>query len=956
MSSIFLTLCSLSLQASVIVLVALALRLVLRRAPRFIHCLLWGVVGLRLLFPFSLESIFSLMPQKTQLTDMGLQIPSASGGAFGSAPTLDSAIGSMEGNAPITGSPIGGVADVPTASASGEAMGTFLEIAALIWLIGTLLVLSFGVFSYLRLRRTVRISMPYRDRIYFCDAVVSPFILGFFRPRIYLPSSIDNAQLSYVLAHEAAHIKRRDHLWKPIGYLLLAAYWFNPILWLAYILLCRDIEQACDEKVVADMDEASKRLYSEALLSCSASRRSIAVCPLAFGEVGVKSRVKGVLHYKKPTFWIILISLLLVIATAVCLLTVPFGEDETPSEKEAIHAAIGRYAENTDYSLTGALHGTEEAESTLLLTDILIDEFAESELKSPTVAGPFILQIKEYLGDGIITTNFKAEIVYDYTNAGLAGTEITLTLHGTQRATVYSLPACGTLIPAYLKKSLLPGARNVGAYELYGETGYAAVQMKDDTLYAVSENASFFDGIVTTVTEKERASVLKSTDRRESSAVVKLDEYVNTLLDRRRSHDENPFSRENFFDIEKLSKPKDEHTELITQRMTYKEVVALLGSPHEEKVQTKLPRGLTVVWETDAYALFSVTFDCPRAWSFDYDKQYEMLAEYGVVNEINYEKFGASVAKDDVFDTAVSSMPSEEDARRITKDMSYSEVVSILGKPHGDLSATADPRVLKWNVRDGDPLFITFRFSESLPYVMLQENLYYALTVYGIVTSVHRNENDLAIQSSPYDEQTLDFDGDGDDERCILMHGITSGLFTIAFTVRDAETDHIEYSGSFLMNSYCDFKLFKDEVGVGFYAISNAIKHTYRFVIQDGRIVIEFAEDGYGDYHSYNRVTVKDGDGFSAERALTEQEKTVLNAVLSSVTWEPSTSFNAEGEPNIHNGEISHVFSGDGTTVCFWQYDSTYDEKMHGALYDTEHHTVASIPESLVEMLCDTFN
>ena len=959
MSRVFLTLCSLSLQASVIVLVALALRLILRRAPRFIHCLLWGVVGLRLLFPFSFESIFSLMPREAQIpVSMGTSdalLPS------GSSPIVGfPSVGGTVGDAPIISGSIGvGVTDAPTVTASGDALATFLEIAAIIWLIGMMLVLLFGAFSFLRLRRTVRVSLPYRERIYFCDAVDSPFILGFFRPRIYLPSSLDTAQLSYVLAHETAHIRRRDHLWKPIGYLLLAVYWFNPVLWLAYILLCRDIEKACDEKVVADMDKEHKRGYSEALLSCSANRRTIAVCPLAFGEVGVKSRVKGVLNYKKPAFWIILISLLLVLATAVCLLTVPFGEDETPKTsdvEEAMKAAVGRFTENTNYPLTGALHGTEEAARALMLTDVLMDDFAESELRSPTVAGPFILQIKEYVGDGIVTSNFKAEIVYDYTGSGLEGTEITLALRGTQRATVYALPACGTLLPAYLKKSLLPGARNVGAYELYDENGYATVEMQGNTLYVVSENTAFFDGIETVLTEEEKQSVFRSENRYEDGAVVLLDEYVNALLERRKAHDENPFARENFFDTEKTSKAKDAHTDLIKQRMSYKEVVALLGAPHEEKSQTKLTNALALVWETDNYARFTVTFDCTRASSFDYDEQYEMLAECGVVNKTEYEAFGAPVAKEDVFDAAVSAMPSEEEAQQITQGMSYSDAVSILGKPHGDLSSLADPRVLKWNVKDGKPLFITFRFSESLPQMMLQENFYYALTAYGEVSSVHRDENDFTIKSYPYDEQTLDLDGDGDMERCVLMHGTTSGLFTIAFNAWDAETDHIEYSGMFLMEFYRDFKLFKDESGVGFYALSGAVKHIYRFFIGDEGVGIELAEENYGDYHAYERVATKEGDGFSKERALTEQEKTMLSAVLSSVTWNPNTSYDAEGNPQIFNGELTHAFSGDGTTIHFYQYYNSFDRKMHGALYDHEHHMSTSIPESLVAMLSDAFD
>ena len=191
------------------------------------------------------------------------------------------------------------------------------------WLIGLAAMLAYALVSYLRLRRRVRASIPLRENIYVCDEVASPFILGIVRPRIYLPSALDEAQWGSVLSHERAHLARHDHWWKPLGFALLAVYWFNPLLWLAYTLLCRDIELACDERALCGMDAGQIKDYSSALLACSVPRRMIAACPLAFGEVGVGARVKNALRYKKPAFWVVAVSVVVCTVVAVCFLTNP---------------------------------------------------------------------------------------------------------------------------------------------------------------------------------------------------------------------------------------------------------------------------------------------------------------------------------------------------------------------------------------------------------------------------------------------------------------------------------------------------------------------------------------------------------------------------------------------------------------------------------------------------------
>ena len=311
MSGIFLKLLNLSISASWLVLVVLALRLVLKRAPKWVNVLLWGMVALRLMLPFSIESALSLIPSAETLSPAVVQ--------FDPAPTITSGVELID-NA-VNPSLSESFAAAPLASVNPLYVWTYL--AGWVWLIGLAAMLAYALVSYLRLRRRVRASIPLRENIYVCDEVASPFILGIVRPRIYLPSALDEAQWGSVLSHERAHLARHDHWWKPLGFALLAVYWFNPLLWLAYTLLCRDIELACDERALCGMDAGQIKDYSSALLACSVPRRMIAACPLAFGEVGVGARVKNALRYKKPAFWVVAVSVVVCTVVAVCFLTNP---------------------------------------------------------------------------------------------------------------------------------------------------------------------------------------------------------------------------------------------------------------------------------------------------------------------------------------------------------------------------------------------------------------------------------------------------------------------------------------------------------------------------------------------------------------------------------------------------------------------------------------------------------
>ena len=314
MAAVFLKLLNLSISASWLVLAVLVLRLGSKRSPKWMNVLLWGIVALRLVLPFSIESALSLIPSAETVSPAAVQ--------FDPAPTITSGVSVID-NA-VNPSLSEHFAAVPGMSVNPLYVWT--EIAGWVWLIGLGAMLLYALVSYLRLRRRVSVSLPIQENIYLCDAISSPFILGIVKPRIYLPSGLDEVQRQNVLAHEQAHLARYDHWWKPLGFALLAVYWFNPLLWLAYALLCRDIELACDERVIRTMDKSAVKTYSTVLLACSMPHKAVISCPLAFGEVGVKERVRNALHYKKPAFWVVAASAIVCIAVAVCFLTNPEHE------------------------------------------------------------------------------------------------------------------------------------------------------------------------------------------------------------------------------------------------------------------------------------------------------------------------------------------------------------------------------------------------------------------------------------------------------------------------------------------------------------------------------------------------------------------------------------------------------------------------------------------------------
>ena len=321
MEALFLKILSLSLSATYLAGAVIALRLLLRRTPRWILCALWGLVAIRLLCPFTLESAVSLVPsaefQPTPvISAVRPEAPTEAARPSAAQPAPAQAQAGSQAETPASAP-----AEAPEESPAQTQRGT--AVLAWVWLLGVAGMLGYLIFSTLRLRRRVGVSIPVAENVRRGAFVDTPFVLGLIRPVIYLPESVSPEDVPYVLAHERTHIRRRDHWWKPLGFVLLSVYWFNPVLWLAYVLLCRDIEAACDERVIRDMAAEGRRAYSTALLHCSVSRGAIAACPLAFGETGVKGRIRAVANYKKPAFWAILAGIVLGVVIGVCFLTSP---------------------------------------------------------------------------------------------------------------------------------------------------------------------------------------------------------------------------------------------------------------------------------------------------------------------------------------------------------------------------------------------------------------------------------------------------------------------------------------------------------------------------------------------------------------------------------------------------------------------------------------------------------
>ncbi len=385
MESCFIRLINMSISAGFLMLVVVLLRIILKNIPKYIRCIMWAIVGIRLICPISIQSVFSLMPGPETIPDE--VIWSSPAGLTAEPGENNYTQGTLLNLPQVMDNMVSGAGD-PTV--------LLTRIAILVWAIGFTVMIAYAAASYFLLRRKVGASVRISDDMRICDDISTPFILGIIRPCIYVPSDTETDQLISIAAHERAHIARRDHWWKPLGFLLLAIHWFNPLIWVAYVLFSRDIELACDERVIKNMDIPEKQKYSEDLLSCSISRKFIAACPLAFGEVGVKDRVKSVLNYKKPAAWILTASIVICAVVSLCFLTDPVTTRADAELASFISQTI------LDYNKTGRTENNFACEAHDILGIKRTDDFVTVYL---------LVMYNEYsLSDGVIRSECGSHI------------------------------------------------------------------------------------------------------------------------------------------------------------------------------------------------------------------------------------------------------------------------------------------------------------------------------------------------------------------------------------------------------------------------------------------------------------------------------------------------------------------------------------------------------------------
>ncbi|WP_286680769.1 M56 family metallopeptidase [Tepidanaerobacter sp. EBM-49] len=330
MSKLFITVLNMSITASFAALIIIFARMLLRKSPKIFSYALWAVVWFRLICPVSFESALSLLPgQNLMFYNVDtLANPNALSEQYGAGgavkQTLESTLTAVN------------------TSSNANLIDTAVKIAAAVWILGIAIILCHSAISYLKLRNRISTATFYKDNIFETDQIHTPFVLGLMRPRIYIPTGLEQKELDYILKHEQIHIKRRDYVIKPIAFFTVVLHWFNPIVWISYFLMSKDMEMSCDEEVIRQSKEDIRVSYSRSLLSLSMKQSGL-LAPLAFGESNIKTRIKNILNYKKPALWAICPACILVVAISMALAA-------NPSDKIEYLASAEKFLEyKTDY-------------------------------------------------------------------------------------------------------------------------------------------------------------------------------------------------------------------------------------------------------------------------------------------------------------------------------------------------------------------------------------------------------------------------------------------------------------------------------------------------------------------------------------------------------------------------------------------------------------------------------
>ncbi len=769
MSEIFLQIINMSISASYIVLAVLLLRLLLKKAPKWITVVLWGIVAIRLICPFSIESALSLIPS-TEIVSVDIMTDQT--------PTIHTGVPIIN----ATLNPVISQSFAPNPGDSANPLQIWIPILAAVWIAGIIALLIYTIISYWRVRRKIGTAVHYKDNIYQSENVASPFVLGIIKPKIYLPFNMNEKDMAHVVAHETTHIRRKDHLWKPLGFLLLTLHWFNPLMWLGYILLCRDIELACDEKVIKALDRDARANYSEALLACSVNRRMIAACPLAFGEVGVKDRIKSVLSYKKPAFWVIIAAVVACVAVAVCFLTNPQQSVKdilVPNTSWKCEEFAFAFQMDQDYIIEGNINtanyngnisvGFRYAGKNAVAEIFMGDwEYAQSAAEEPLLSGTFRAK-----GDKLIF-----EITED--NVGLSQKE--LTFYQTELLGIdLSAEICTDYEGVYVTvRSVDTNARGYTVFNLlwhnetsenvmYGEH-YCIERKVDNRWVSTASEALVFNDIGYLLNANRKADKSYSTQRFDISQNGTYRLIVYFFVDKGNGYTEHCTWTE--FKVDAIS------------------TASALSEQHPEYFGLDASDGLDVyVWQmaTGSYS------------------------------------FGL--------------LPHSEQGR----DWISQELLNLRGASAEEMRAILST----YNVNEDDIYIIPWQnpFSSYLAewqIVTDGEDINAKRQAY--VESIRLMLSPVAAPVGfIYDTATFDIDNDGIDEVCTMSMGRTSGVFTFTFNARQVGAEDVEYH-TIIFSQWYDLSFQKGSDGItrvqGITLGENPITRLFDISIKDGYICL----------------------------------------------------------------------------------------------------------------------
>ena len=368
---VFTEILNISISATLLIAVCFLVRTVFRKMPKYIRCLMWLLVFVRLAIPFSIESNLSVLPTKEYIVTevISEEVSEAEPDKVSENSEEFCYTFVQMKNESITDS-----------SMNRGVKPGFMSVLSVVWMAGAVAAFLYAFVSYLVIRYRVSDAVILRDHIYQSEKIDTAFVLGIVRPKIYIPYGLTGTNLDMILEHENAHIARRDHLVKPLGFLIAAVYWFNPAVWFAYVMLCRDIELACDEKVIGIIGFEMKKSYSQALLDMSVPRHLIAACPVAFGEIGTDERVKNVLKMKKTKIIVAAVAFVLCGAIGIGFLTYP----KKNSEVETAQVDIEEVTELTTEAETEVVDKEDTATETVSeTTSKAISISSEFEINVP---------------------------------------------------------------------------------------------------------------------------------------------------------------------------------------------------------------------------------------------------------------------------------------------------------------------------------------------------------------------------------------------------------------------------------------------------------------------------------------------------------------------------------------------------------------------------------------------